>query len=998
MSDTTHNEISRNGKKCFYAGFADIEQAKANNRDTTWKMYLATPEGYMRALGDGYTATSVFEFSHPVSNEKGKPQPIRYADIVLDFDATQTVTDDDGRVIGKKGDIESARMALILLVEHLHREYRVSPYSLNYFASGSKGFHVIIPSKLFGGEHGDINLHEIYKGMVKDIILPLYSFEYRQELLNGCRQNIAALNTLLALNNSYLKDDNSYIDDNFFKGGKGQLMRLPNIQRADGKYKVSITYDEILDNRAEYFEELVLSNRTHETAPEKTYLMLVPEFEELFLQHKLIQGREQLVKNKKQSRNAIVGGCEFILFFYNSPTEVDEQRWFLLARILAFAGTMGRELFHAISRFDISRYSPQEAESKFFHASNYGPATCDEIRKKNYCKKDCKIKCPLDLYQRQYAARYDEGRFEVDIDGLHYYPCADDRTNKIRIASYVNVIALARDNTSTSWSKYVEVHDPDNKTHYCTISNADLNGSGEPALAILSDLGVWYDADSKRKSLFLKYLRTVSPEARALLVDKNGWTGNTMKFLPLDFGKQENGDIIHSHMPVLKIPFEQKETLEGWQEHIAKPCEDNFILQIAVMTSLAGPFLKFLDHQGFGLHIYGNSSSGKTTCLKVASSVTGGEVKSWRTTDNALESIAKEHNDNCLLLDEIGQCTPDVVDHTTYMLANGQGKARATKAAVAKQISTWLMTYLSTGELPISEKIKQGYNKNSMAGQEVRCINLLADGGQKQGVFTVVPEQVNPADFANELVKNSAIFKGMALVQVVNLIKKHRKEVEEKIYLYMTEFMIQLGPKLSSQAERVARNFAFLAGVGEFCILFHLLPWKPKAAIHAAQICFEQWVNNNGSDVQYEIRNIADKVLQFVKHGFYTTMYAKNQASSGANNAGKPVYECCHNKKTCIFISNQYLIRERFCRQEQLYELKKYLLSIHLLLLDNKGNIKEQDYHGNKIPRSRGMFIIIDNLYADDLDQKDAISNNNQEKSGTYEATDHILKEVDLNF
>ncbi len=50
-------------------------------------------------------------------------------------------------------------------------------------------------------------------------------------------------------------------------------------------------------------------------------------------------------------------------------------------------------------------------------------------------------------------------------------------------------------------------------------------------------------------------------------------------------------------------------------------------------------------------------STGKSTVLRVASSVWGGfdYLQSWRATSNGLEGIAAAHNDSLLCLDEIGE-------------------------------------------------------------------------------------------------------------------------------------------------------------------------------------------------------------------------------------------------------------------------------------------------------------------------------------------------------
>ncbi len=975
MLDTIQTEKKEDNNRIFYAGYADHEDAKKHGKDTTWKVFPATDKGYKQARSEGYTAVSAFEFSHQVPNNKSDPQPIRYGDLILDFDAKKIITTADG-TITHQGDIEKARLAVIVFTEHLRQEFSVAPDNLRYYASGGKGFHVIIPAELFGGEHGNIHLHEIYAQMVKKIISMILRHKPMTEHIQRALDLSQVSEVLLPLKDTAYFDKTMCIDDNFFKGGKGQLLRLPNIKRADGKYKIPVTYDEICRYSEEDFCKLVLQDRELNANFKEPNLTVSPGFESLFLENTRINNF-QLDKNRINAADVIQNGCEFINFFKEKPHEVDEPRWFMLAKVLAYAGKMGSDLFHALSSLDQKRYNYSETQKKLENAKNYGMVTCQNIRDKEYCHKQCGIKSPIDMYQKKHSERYTEGFFEVDADGLCYYPFKDNLTQKILLASHIKIIALARDKDSRGWAKYVEIKDPDNVTHYCTISNAELNGSGDQALTILSNLGLDYNANPKEKKLLLQYLRSTAPQERALLVAQNGWIGNMPKFYPLDAGVQENGDIIHSQTSIAKNPFEQKGTLEEWQEHIAEPCEGNPLLQLAILTALSGPFLKPTRHHGFGIHLYGNSSSGKTTCLKVAASVTGGEVKTWRTTDNALESTANDHNDNCLFLDEIGQCTPEVVDHTTYMLSNGQGKARLTKAVIARPAASWLLVYLSTGELPIAEKIRQGFNKTPMAGQEVRCINILADGKKNHGVFSKIPADTSPADFSNVLVEKSSALKGVALQEAVKIIKIYRTQMLDFFTESTKSFLNSIDAELSSQAGRVVRHFAFLAAVGEFCIHHKLLPWMPNSAINAAIFCFEQWRKENGSSVQYEIKAVEEKILNFIKHRCSDSMYSP--LGSPINNEGKPFYRTKIDDKNCAFIANQYLIKEKLCRADQIQELKTHLKEQHLLALDKNGNIKEQDYHGPKRPRTRGLFIIMDNLYLDDPKDEDATLHFNDE-------------------
>ena len=96
----------------------------------------------------------------------------------------------------------------------------------------------------------------------------------------------------------------------------------------------------------------------------------------------------------------------------------------------------------------------------------------------------------------------------------------------------------------------------------------------------------------------------------------------------------------------------------------------------AVSLAFAAPLLAPLAVENGGFHIFGPSSCGKSTALRVAASVYGGPdyITTWRATDNGLEGTAAAHNDTLLIMDEMGQVSPNIVGDVVYMLANGEGK------------------------------------------------------------------------------------------------------------------------------------------------------------------------------------------------------------------------------------------------------------------------------------------------------------------------------------
>ena len=103
--------------------------------------------------------------------------------------------------------------------------------------------------------------------------------------------------------------------------------------------------------------------------------------------------------------------------------------------------------------------------------------------------------------------------------------------------------------------------------------------------------------------------------------------------------------------------FRVKHDAAAWRDRIGALCVGNSRLVFAVACAFAGPLLRPAGMESGGFHIRGDSSSGKTTALRLAASVYGGPsyMQRWRTTDNALEAIAAQHCDSLLILDELAQ-------------------------------------------------------------------------------------------------------------------------------------------------------------------------------------------------------------------------------------------------------------------------------------------------------------------------------------------------------
>ncbi|MDA5621947.1 DUF927 domain-containing protein, partial [Pasteurella multocida] len=61
-------------------------------------------------------------------------------------------------------------------------------------------------------------------------------------------------------------------------------------------------------------------------------------------------------------------------------------------------------------------------------------------------------------------------------------------------------------------------------------------------------------------------------------------------------------------------------TLESWQKEIANNVRNNYSMMLGVAVALVAPMLSILGRDSFGVHLFAESSKGKSTTLHIANS------------------------------------------------------------------------------------------------------------------------------------------------------------------------------------------------------------------------------------------------------------------------------------------------------------------------------------------------------------------------------------------
>lgn len=457
--------------------------------------------------------------------------------------------------------------------------------------------------------------------------------------------------------------------------------------------------------------------------------------------------------------------------------------------------------------------------------------------------------------------------FHYGEGGLFYGP----EDTQQHIAGRLTVAARTRDLDGTSWGLLLEWRDDENRLHRWPMPKSMLAGDGASIREVLLNRGLYLSPDPKARARLLEFLSSVTTTRKARAVSKVGWAGEAFALPDRTFGDTHGDRIILQGTEIGTHQYRSSGTLGEWQENVAALAIGNSRLVFGLSAAFVGPVLAPACEEGGGVNFLGNSSIGKTTTLYLASSAWGPPefVRTWRATGNGLEGIAAQHNETLLCLDELGQSNANEAGQTAYMLANGQGRQRATRTGGSRPTSSWRLLYLSTGEIGLADLAREGRQVRVQAGQEVRILDVPADAGAGLGLFEKLHRTQSPADFARIIKETAGQYYGTAAPAFLDELTKIRGQVGEMITATVGQFVARFVPSgADGQVQRAARRFGLVAAAGELATALGILPWPEHEAFDAAGVVFNAWLLRRGGTGSAEERNILSQFQRFFEtHG-----------------------------------------------------------------------------------------------------------------------------------
>lgn len=439
------------------------------------------------------------------------------------------------------------------------------------------------------------------------------------------------------------------------------------------------------------------------------------------------------------------------------------------------------------------------------------------------------------------------------------------------ISSPIEILAMARDPHGSGWGLFVSFPDPDGTLHTLIIPMGLFRGDGLEVAGLLLDSGV--RIAPKGRQLLIEYLQTARTPKRARVTKRTGW--HDIEDLPVfvlpdgSIGSNSEHWIFESESHLINS-FKVRGSLAAWKKEISSYAAGNSRLVFSISIAFAAPILGIVGAEGGGFHFRDNSSSGKTTALRIAASVCGGPdfMQRWRATDNGLEALAAQHCDAPLLLDELAQVDPRAAGEVAYMLANGSGKNRANRGGGSRDRQTWRLLFLSAGEIGLGQHMAEA-GKQSRAGQELRLAEIPADAGAGFGIFENLHGSINGNEFSKLITQACRSNYGHPFIEFLKKLVTNLDGARDNIQLGLKAFEKAHIPSDSSgQVFRVGARFALVGVAGELATNWGITGWRSGEAMSAAAKCFSAWIKNRGGSGNAEERSMMRQVREFLeRHG-----------------------------------------------------------------------------------------------------------------------------------
>lgn len=209
-------------------------------------------------------------------------------------------------------------------------------------------------------------------------------------------------------------------------------------------------------------------------------------------------------------------------------------------------------------------------------------------------------------------------------------------------------------------------------------------------------------------------------------VDQLGWDKGHFIFPDRIVGDTSGEAILYVDGTIDRGAFAKAGTLDGWVEAVRELADfpDAVVARFLLYAAFAGLVLEPLGRRPFIIHLHGDTSTSKTTALRLVASIFGqptegkGMIK-WHNTPTFVARYMEKLKNVPLVIDESSAETKNIFSEMIYMMEGGTSKGKAVKGdpfGIAP-IRTFRCAVFSSGEPPV---LKEEF----LSGAQVRVIEF----------------------------------------------------------------------------------------------------------------------------------------------------------------------------------------------------------------------------------------------------------------------------------
>ncbi|PKE32916.1 DNA primase [Rahnella sp. AA] len=349
--------------------------------------------------------------------------------------------------------------------------------------------------------------------------------------------------------------------------------------------------------------------------------------------------------------------------------------------------------------------------------------------------------------------------------------------------------------------------------------------------------GVRVTAKSGLRAILADHLSQSETGQRWSITDSTGWQYGAYLMPDGSVIGEPASPVLFNGKSSAAKGYGIKGSPESWRDSVAALARGNPSMMLAIACALAAPLIGLVSADGFGVHLFGGSSTGKTTTCNAATSLYGEPETlklTWYSTALGLINEAAAHNDGFMPLDEIGQgSNRRAVAESAYALFNGVGKIQGAKDGGNRDLKRWRAMAFSTGETDLESYLRADGGKIN-AGQLVRLLNVPISKA------TQFHNHADGQAHATAIRSASITNYGAAGRAWISHLASQKEAATDATKHYERLWLAGLDPAVGEQVRRVAVRFSLLETA--LVLAERFTSWTAHESHDALQQSFNAWV------------------------------------------------------------------------------------------------------------------------------------------------------------